>query len=306
MYIVFMIAYVLLCAAQMYSRTMYRYTHHLPRLFTISLATQTLATIFFTIHYLSFMLGGEEDDKSSGHPLFKFFGELTTVFSRIVFVLMLVLIAQGWTILRGEVQYRRMIVGLVATMMAGSFLLLLWGAFPASASTETDNGALSWFLRDPASLTYLYTTVPGLGLLCIDLAAAGVFIACCFWTVQRAEELRRLGQRAFLVQIGVAFGAYLALMPILVDIVAIEVDPWAREKWIRTIQMCGALAAHCGMLVLIWPTRAEKHFHVPGNFNKAQTGGFVSPFASGGNADGDGGLGETLLDESDDAYYGGF
>jgi hypothetical protein len=251
------------------------------------------------------MWGGGKDDMSSGHPLFKFCGELATVFSRIVFVLMLVLIAQGWTILRGEVQYRRVIVGLVAAMMAGSFLLLLWGAFPASASTVDDNGALSWFLRDPASLTYLYTTLPGLGLLCIDLAAAGVFVACCFWTVQRAEELKRRGQRAFLVQIGIAFGAYLALMPILVDIVAIEVDPWVREKWIRTIQMCGALAAHCTMLVLIWPTRAEKHFLEAGNFNKAPTGGFASPFAVGGNADGSG-LGDSLLEESGDAYYGGF
>jgi len=311
MYIVFMLAYFLLCGAQIYSRTIYRYTHHLPRLFTASLASQTFATIFFTIHYFSFMMGGEpkEDDMNyaSGHPLFKFFGELATVFSRIVFVLMLVLIAQGWTILRGEVQYRRVIVGLIASMTAGSFLLLLWDVFTASASTEADNGALSWFLRDPASLTYLYTTLPGFGLLCIDLAAAGVFIACCFWTVQRAEELRRRGQRAFLVQIGIAFGAYLALMPILVDIVAIEVDPWVREKWIRTIQMCGTLAAHSGMLVLIWPTRAEKHFLEAGNFNKAPTGGFVSPFASGGSADGDGSrLSEALLDESDDAYYGGF
>ena len=130
---------------------------------------------------------------------------------------------------------------------------------------------------------------------------------CCFWTVQRAEELKRRGQREFLMQIGITFGVYLALMPIAVDLVAILVDPWAREKWIRTIQMCGTLAAHSTMLVLIWPTRAEKHFLEAGNFNKAPAGGFVSPFASGagGGASGDG-LGESLLDESEDAYYGGF
>ena len=307
MYVVFMLAYFVLCSAQIYSRTIYEFTHHLPRLFTASLASQTLATVFFSVHYLSFTYGGHEGDKSSGHPLFKFCGELATAFSKIVMVLMLVLIAQGWTILRGEVQHRRVILGLMASMMGGTFLLLVWGAFPASASSEAEDGASSWVLRDPTSFTYLYTTLPGLGLLCVDLGAAAVFIACCFWTVQRAEELRRRGQRSFLVQIGIAFGAYLALMPILVDIVAIEVDPWAREKWIRTIQMCLTLAAHCTMLVLIWPTRAEKHFMEAGNFNKAPTGGFVSPFASGGgNGDAAGGLGESLMDESDDAYYGGF
>jgi len=306
MYIVFMFAYLLLFAAQICSRTFYKFTHPLPRLFTASLTSQTLATVFFTVHYLSFMLDGDGD--SSGHPLLKFCGEVATVFSKIVLVLMLVLIAQGWTILRGEVQYRRVIVGLVLTMMGSSFFLLLWGALPASATTVTDNGAGSWFLRDPTSFTYLYTTTPGFFLLGIDLGAAAIFITCCFWTVQRAEELRRLGQRSFLMQIGIAFGAYLLLMPITVDISAETLDPWAREKWIRTIQMCLTLAAHCGMLFLIWPSRAETHFLVAGNFKAAASGGFASPFASGGDADpgGGGGLGESLLDESEDAFYGGF
>ena len=149
---------------------------------------------------------------------------------------------------------------------------------------------------------------PGFFLLGIDLVAAAIFITCCFWTVQRAEELRRLGQRSFLMQIGIAFGAYLLLMPITVDISAETLDPWAREKWIRTIQMCLTLAAHCGMLFLIWPSRAETHFLVAGNFKAAASGGFASPFASGGDADpgGGGGLGESLLDEPEDAFYGGF
>merc|ERR1712224_214278 len=96
-----------------------------------------------------------------------------------------------------------------------------------------------------------------------------------------------------------------ALMPITVDVVALAVDPWVMEFWVRTIQLCLTFAAHSTMLVLIWPTRAEKHFLEAGTFAKAPAGGFVSPFASGGAAS-DGGLGETLLDESEDGYYGGF
>ena len=67
--------------------------------------------------------------------------------------------------------------------------------------------------------------------------------------------------------------------------------------------MCLTLMAHSALLFLIWPTRSEKHFLVAGNFNKAPSGGFVSPFAEGG---GGGGLGEGLLEESGDGFYGGF
>lgn len=222
------------------------------------------------------------------------------MFSKIIMLLLLLLLAQGWTILRGEVQFRRVIVAIIAAMFGVSSVMLVWGAFPASASTESEGNAGSALERDPTSLAFIYATKPGFVLAGVDLAAAGIFITCMFWTVKRAEELKRLGQRTFMLEVGVGFGAYLVLTPLIVVICSEAIDPWAREKWIRTVDMLLTLLAHSSMLFLIWPTRSEKHFLVAGNFNKAPSGGFVSPFADGGA----GGLGEGLLEQ--EGSYGGF
>ena len=58
MYVVFMFAYLGLVGAQIYSRTIYEHTHHLPKLFSVVLASQTSATLLFTIHYTSFSFDG--------------------------------------------------------------------------------------------------------------------------------------------------------------------------------------------------------------------------------------------------------
>ena len=42
-----------------------RHTHHLPRLFTVSIVGQTFATVCFTIHYLSFTMTDPSDDLPS-------------------------------------------------------------------------------------------------------------------------------------------------------------------------------------------------------------------------------------------------
>ena len=47
-------------------------------------------------------------------------------------------------------------------------------------------------------------------------------------------------------------------------------------------------------------TRAEKHFLLAGNFNKAVSGGFASPFGAGG------GLEDSLMEGDDSAYPSGF
>ena len=104
-----------------------------------------------------------------GHPFLKFVAELGVVAAHTMLVLMLTLIAQGWTILRSEVQYRNLLLAMLASLGGFSFLLLWWGAFPASAATEAADGFGAFVWRDPTSFTYLYDTSPGVVLLCAPL-----------------------------------------------------------------------------------------------------------------------------------------
>ena len=127
LYGVFLLAYVVLVGIQFYSRSLQfsgRRYNQLPKLLTTVLVAELVSCLSFSVHFMTFTFDGE------GFPLIAFFAENAQAFSKLVMVLLLVLLAQGWTIVRAEVQDRRLIVGLMLSLLLGTFVLLLWGEYP--------------------------------------------------------------------------------------------------------------------------------------------------------------------------------
>ena len=145
LYGIFLLAYLGLIGLQFYSRSMYRYYHHLPKLLMTVLTAEGFSCFLFTIHFLTYTFDGE------GLPLIKFFAECAQAFSKLVLVLLLVLVAQGWTVVRAEVQYRRVTVGMMLGLTFATLVLLIWGEYPLSSQTAESSTALKWLGRDPAS-----------------------------------------------------------------------------------------------------------------------------------------------------------
>lgn len=262
LYGVFFIAYLGLIWLQFYSRSIYRHEHHLPKLLSIVLVAEGVSAFLFALHYLTYTFDG------AGLPLIKFFGENFQALSKLVMVLLLVLIAQGWTIVRAEIQDRQLIVGMMGALLFGTFFILLWGEYPATSQQEEDDGFLSWLGRDAASTKYIYEEKPGKLLLFLDFAIGGTFAATIFRTIYSCDAVRQLHQRDFMIRIGVVYGFYLLVVPLFIQIFQHVLDPWAEEKWVRTLVMLTSFSANAAMLWLIWPTRQENHFLQAGNFKK--------------------------------------
>jgi hypothetical protein len=253
LYLVYMVAFLILVGLQIYSRTIYKHYHHLPKVLTAAISMQLLSILCFVFHYWTYTFDGE------GSPFFKFFGEVFQALSKVVFILMLVLISQGWTILRSEVQARQFIVGLGAIFFVTSMLLVCWSAYPASSS-QHEEGFIGFFERDPASTGSIYTTLWGWLLLLVYFGVACIFITTITVTIKETEKLRQIGQRTFMVEMGMFYSVYLVVVPITVLVLNVAIENWAREKWIRTVDVSAQFVAMGAMVFLIWPSRAEKHF----------------------------------------------
>jgi hypothetical protein len=69
-----------------------------------------------------------------------------------------------------------LIFGGLGSLLLATFLVLVWGEFPASSQEEEDAGILSWLERDAASTKYIYEEGPGTLLLMQQLLIGGVFV----------------------------------------------------------------------------------------------------------------------------------
>jgi hypothetical protein len=89
-------------------------------------------------------------------------------------------------------------------------------------------------------------------------------------TIRSCDAVEQLDQSTFMWRIAAVFGVYLVAVPLFVAIFAHVLDPWAEEKWVRTIEMLCNFAANSAMLYLIWGKTLEgsNHFMQAGNFRK--------------------------------------
>ena len=81
-----------------------------------------------------------------------FGGRCLLLVAKLVLLAVLLLLAQGWTILRGEVQRRALLVGVLGGWFWFELLLLVWANVPVSSQTEEDGGFVASLGRDPASV----------------------------------------------------------------------------------------------------------------------------------------------------------
>jgi hypothetical protein len=258
LYIFFLLAYVGLIALQRRSRKLTRRNYELPQMLTAVLGTACLSCFLFTVHFVIYTFDGD------GEPLLKFFAELVQAASQLIMLLMLVLLAQGWTVVRMEMQSRPMLIAGMAVLGTCTFFVLLWGEYPTASQDQRDQSTAEWLGRDAASTKYIYRETPGIFLSVLELVAAGVFLATISKTIKKCEELLQMGQLAFMKKVAVGFGAYLAVVPIFVLCFATAIDDWQEETWVRYIEVTVAFAANGAMVYLIWPTREGRHFMASG------------------------------------------
>ena len=144
-YFGFFLGHCIMCAVQRRSKQLYHEWGPLQNLTTCCVLITCAGTGLLALHWMLYGLNG------SGVPLLRFAGRCLQFLARLVLLGVLLLLAEGWCIVRAEVQRKRLIITLLGALFWGQLFLLIWGGWEASSQQEEDNGLMASFRRDPAS-----------------------------------------------------------------------------------------------------------------------------------------------------------
>jgi GPR180/TMEM145, transmembrane domain len=212
--------------------------HPIVKLLTAAIFSEFAAVFLGMVHYASFTSNG------SGLPAIKALSDAMQVASHLIFVVLLITLAQGWTISTDELRNRSQIVRLMAMFVFAYALLVIWDVTG----------------RDPASTLYIYESYPGIAILSLNMFAGVWFVYSLYHTYR--EEDRQEKQWLYRM-LGFGFSMWFALLPLTVLLAAI-LDPWVREKTVVTVDMCGTAIAYFYMALLLWPSKAAQYFRIYG------------------------------------------
>eukprot|EP00162_Nutomonas_longa_P012354 comp21049_c0_seq4/m.44243 comp21049_c0_seq4/g.44243 ORF comp21049_c0_seq4/g.44243 comp21049_c0_seq4/m.44243 type:complete len:416 (+) comp21049_c0_seq4:672-1919(+) len=210
--------------------------HPIVKLLTTAIFLETISIVCDFTHYIIFAGNGV------GTPVMLGVGQVIDMGAQLVMMLLLILIAKGWTISSPKLTDRRAIFVFLALFLFGYVSLFIW-----------EEAGIN-----PESTEYLYESVPGIILLAMRGITMAWFIYCIF-TTWRLES--HPDKRKFYLIFGFLYTLWFIALPVIVA-VASQVDPWVRAKTVTSLYLLFNMFAFAGMGWLLWPTRAHIYFKI--------------------------------------------
>jgi len=232
------------------------FVHPVIKLFTAALLIEFVSVIFYASHYLAFGSDG------IGAPLLINFGGSFAALSRMLFILVLLLLAHGWTISIDRFEKRKTIAVVVAAFLALQIALL----------------AYEWASFDPelTSVNFIDLVLQLCIIACYLCFAAYFILAISIsW---RQEKLP--AKKTLYARLGSFFSLWM-LGPPAVAVTVLLLDDWVRLKIIQSVNLSITALAFAALAFLLWPSRAQEYFriHIPSegvelsDFNEGQQPG---------------------------------
>jgi len=213
------------------------YTHPLVKLFYAILVLQTFVVTARMFHYGIFAQNGW------GVPGFAKFAEVIEVIVRVGFLIILMLLAKGWTINPGEINGKKWIFGSAFLFMVVDVAILFW----------------NYAVQDPAA-----TNIP-VGLAFMFYVTLVLWFIWCFvfvyviyssWSTEDNPVKKDL-----FTKIGLLYFPWFFGLP-FITLLQFALSPWIRAKVIATMTLLISTAGYCFLAFLLWPTRAEDYFTI--------------------------------------------
>jgi len=214
-----------------------KYVHPLIRLFTFVVTIQYLFISTKMIHYIVFAHNG------MGVPDLDYFGDVLEVVAKVCFILMLMLLALGWTI-TSEHLYGKPFVTIAVILFSVMWIAILIWKLAVQDPAEVD---LPFELR-----------VMQLILLIIWFLYALWFLITCLYNWKKEDNPVK---KTLFGRLGCLYGLWFVGLPIAVA-VSLSQPNWVRDKIVIDTAICISTVAHTVMAVLLWPTHAEEYFAV--------------------------------------------
>ncbi|XP_055589282.1 transmembrane protein 145-like [Uranotaenia lowii] len=221
---------VFLCAIELKSRHLYHCTY---RLFALSVLLQWFGVLLLSVTWSKYAV--------SGIGPFPSFGGFFTSASEITFLLLLLLMAKGYTITRARLKTCATVKITVFTNIYAIVYVSLY-IYQLEAF-------------DPGEVLNLYESPAGFGLAGLRCIGWGFFIYSSAATIKKFTE-----KAPFFYPFSLFGSIWIMSGPILTVVGVNVLDPWVRESVMHGALALVAFCGHSAFLWLTWPSRANKSF----------------------------------------------
>jgi hypothetical protein len=242
LYLVMFFAYIILIGLSLYNMFQIKeklgFIHPIIKLLSLIIFIAFFADLFSMIHWASYSSNGV------GIPALAKTGQITDVFARILMLLLLMLVAKGWTISQYEMtsNERLLIFGVL-----GAFLVIWVGALFYS------------YTASPA----LPATPAGIQFMNILVLLLGIFTAIWFmytsYTSYSAESSPE--KQSLFLRFGLFYGSFLLSIPITAFL-AYDVDANSTERVVAIFSTTVNWVAYSVFVAMLWHSWSNKFFEV--------------------------------------------
>ncbi|XP_046979977.1 transmembrane protein 145-like isoform X3 [Schistocerca americana] len=230
-YIMLVVA-VTVCSVRLKSRKLYHSTY---KLFYVSVVLQLFGITFLMCAYAQYGLHG------INCPGMKTIGQMLEIASEVVFLLLLLLIAKGFTITRARLR------------LPGAVKLTIFMSVYVVASIVLFVYKLLFF--DPGKVLYLYESPAGYGLIMLRICAWGMFVYSIVFTVKYNPA-----KVTFYYPLNMIGTLWFVSGPVFILAANSLIDKWVRESVVCGVLHFVALLGHILFLITTLPSHANKMF----------------------------------------------
>ncbi|XP_038114011.1 transmembrane protein 145 [Culex quinquefasciatus] len=221
---------VFLCAVELKSRHLYHCTY---RLFALSVLLQWFGILLLSVTWAKYAV--------SGFGPFPVFGGFFTSASEITFLLLLLLMAKGYTITRARL---KTCATVKITVFTNLYVIVYISLYIYQSEAF-----------DPGEVLNLYESPAGFGLAGLRCIGWGFFIYSCAATIRKFTE-----KGPFYYPFTLLGSVWIMSGPILTVVGVNVLDPWVRESVMHAALGAVAFCGHVAFLWITWPSRANKSF----------------------------------------------
>ncbi|CAM1314801.1 TMEM145 (predicted) [Pycnogonum litorale] len=236
--IIFTVAYTILigltivCSVKLVKKHLFHATY---KLFIVSVAYKLMSLVLLCISYGQYAMNG------FGYPTLKILGRIGGATSEYLFLLMLLLIAKGYTITRGRLRT----VSSIKLAVFMIFYLINYAALFVYQQLYFDPGKVLYFHESPA----------GFAMMALRFLAFFWFGYAILRTIQHYREKMK-----FYIFFFVFYSAWFLAGPIQTIVATTRIPKHNRAKIVHAVELLINLIAHVGFLILTWPIESNKRF----------------------------------------------
>ena len=207
------------------------------KIFLASVILQMITIIISTTYRCVINKTGEENK-----PL-QYLGKATSILAETLFILLLILLSKGWTVVRGRLssQGTMILSASITFYFLAQVVALFWQAY----------------MFDPGEVLYEFESLPGYAVMGCIIVMWIWFCTCNFHTLKLYPDKSKF--------YGIFFGAYsvwFLAKPFIVMIAAFQLEDYYREKAVNVILNTNTFFGYSVFLVLTRPSNKMFPFSV--------------------------------------------